>query len=118
MASEKNWWRCGELPLNLLAIGGKMDPAYAFEFTVGETYENEKGMFLVLSIAKDDMVIRWHDGEETQTSLEFQGRIQKRRQWEKTLLQEKTIAVKPAPKKAKASKRGKQAPCHSFDSDA
>lgn len=98
----------GDGPLTS-TIGGKMDPAYAFEFTVGETYENEKGMFLVLSIAKDDMVIRWQDGEEAQTSLELQGRIQNRRQWEKTLHQEKTTAAKPAPKKAKASKGAKQA---------
>lgn len=88
----------------------KMNPAYEFEFTVGETYENEKGLFSVVSIAKEDMVIRWKNGEETQTSIEFQGRIQKRRQWEKTLQQEKTAAAtKPAPKKAKASKSSKHA---------
>lgn len=72
-----------------------MNPAYEFEFTVGETYENEKGLFSVVSIAKEDMVIRWKNGEETQTSIEFQGRIQKRRQWEKTLQRRNRPPRKP-----------------------
>jgi hypothetical protein len=50
------------------------------------------------------MVIRWKTGEEIETSIEFQGRIQKRRQWEKTLQQERAAVAKPAPQKAKASK--------------
>jgi hypothetical protein len=54
-------------------------------------------------------VIRWKNGEEIETSIEFQGRIQKRRQWEKSLQQEKTAATKPAPTKAKASKRSNKA---------
>jgi hypothetical protein len=87
-----------------------MNPAYEFEFAVGETYENEKGSFSVISITKEDMVIRWKDGKETQTSIELQGRIQKRRQWEKTMRQEKTAAAKPAPKKTKGSKSSKPAP--------
>jgi hypothetical protein len=91
-------------------MGGIMNPAYEFEFAVGETYENEKGAFSVLSIAKDDMVIRWADGEEIETSIEFQGRIQIRRQWEMTLQQEKAAAAKPIPKKAKSSKSNKQTP--------
>jgi uncharacterized Zn finger protein len=82
-----------------------MNPTNEFEFTVGETYENEKGPFSVISISKGDMVIRWKNGEEAQTSIELQGRIQKRRQCGKTLQQEKEAAVKPAPKKAKASKK-------------
>jgi hypothetical protein len=86
-----------------------MNPAYEFEFTVGETYENEKGLFSVISIEKEDMVIRWDNGEEIETSIEFQGRIQERRQWEKALQLEKTAAAKPAPKKAKASKSNKKA---------
>jgi uncharacterized Zn finger protein len=86
-----------------------MNPVNDFEFTVGETYENEKGLFSVISIAEEDMVIRWNNGEETQTSIEFQGRIQKRRQWEKAMQQEKTTAAKPAPKKARASKSSKPA---------
>lgn len=80
------------------------------EFIVDEKYENEKGIFRVMSIERDEMVIRWANGEEVQTSIEFQSRIQKRRQWEKTLQEEKTAAAKPAPRKAKPSKRNKQPP--------
>ena len=80
-----------------------MNPVYEFEFTVGENYENEKGIFSVLSIEKNEMVIRWVNGEETQTSLEFQGRIQKRRQWEKALNEGKTADAKPARRKTKVS---------------
>jgi hypothetical protein len=87
-----------------------MNSAADFEFTVGETYENEKGLFSVISISKGDMVIRWKNGEEAQTSIELQERIQKRRQWEKTQEQEKTAQAKPVPKKARASRSSKQAP--------
>jgi hypothetical protein len=87
-----------------------MNSGSEFEFTVGETYENEKGLFSVISISKGDMVIRWENGEEAQTSIELQERIQNRRQWEKTLQQEKTAPAKPVPKKARASKSSKQAP--------
>jgi hypothetical protein len=86
-----------------------MNPAYEFEFTVGDTYENEKGQFSVISMEQEDMVIRWKNGEEIETSIEFQGRIQERRQWEKALQQERTAEAKPAPKKAKASKSSKKA---------
>jgi hypothetical protein len=81
-----------------------------FEFVVGENYENEKGLFSVISISKEDMVIRWRNGEEAQTSIELQERIQKRRQWEKTLQEEKTAQAKPVPKKSRGSKSSKQAP--------
>jgi hypothetical protein len=89
---------------------GKMNPPAEFEFTVGEKYENEKGPFKVMSIEKDEMLIRWANGEEAQTSIEFQGRIQKRRLWEKTLQQKAAAPPKPAPRKAKSSKSSKQAP--------
>ena len=87
-----------------------MNPSNEFEFMVGETYENEKGIFSVMSIEKDEMVIRWVNGEETQTSIKLQGRIQKRREWEKTLQKGKTAAAKPTSRKAKPSKSSKQAP--------
>ena len=87
-----------------------MDPATEFEFRVDEKYENEKGIFTVMSIERDEMVIRWANGEEVQTSMEFQGRIQKRRQWEKTLEEEKAVAAKPAPRKTKPSKSSQQPP--------
>ncbi len=90
-----------------------MNPAYEFELTVGETYENEKGLFSDISIEKEDkedMVIRWKTGEEIETSIEFQERIQKRRQWEKALQQESSAVAKPAPKKTKASKSNQKTP--------
>jgi len=87
-----------------------MNPSTEFEFMVGGEYENEKGLFTVMSIEKDEMVIRWASGEEVQTSMEFQDRIQERRQWEKNLQEEKAAAAKPPPIKTKPSKRSKQAP--------
>jgi hypothetical protein len=86
-----------------------MHPSSEFEFVLGEKYENEKGIFSVMSIEKDEMVIRWANGEETQTSIVFQGRIQTRRLWETTRQKEATAAAKPAPRKAKLSKSSKQA---------
>ncbi len=87
-----------------------MNPSTEFEFVVGEKYENEKGIFTVMSIEKGEMVIQWADGEEAQTSLVFQDRIQKRRLWEQTVQQEKADAIKAPPKKTKASKSTKQDP--------
>src|SRR5512143_239673 len=98
------------MSIKLRANGGKMNAPAECEFIVDEKYENEKGIFRVMSIEKDEMVIRWANGEEVQTSIEFQSRIQKRRQWEKTFQDEKAAAAKPAPKKAKPSKSTKQAP--------
>jgi hypothetical protein len=85
-----------------------MDSSPEAEFIVDEQYENEKGTFKVLSIEKDAMLIRWANGDEVQTSIKFQGRIQKRRLWEKALQEEKTAAAKPAPRKAKPSKPSKK----------
>ena len=61
-----------------------MEPITEFEFTVDEQYENEKGVFTVLSIHKDEMVIQWKNGEKIQTDIDLQRRIQNRRKLEKT----------------------------------
>ena len=45
--------------------------------------KNEKGIFTVLSIHKNEMVIQWKNGKKIQTEIELQSRIQKRRQREK-----------------------------------
>jgi hypothetical protein len=87
-----------------------MDPSTEFEFLVDETYENEKGVFTVKSIKKGDMVIRWENGEEAQTSILFQSRIQKRRQWERAREEKLAAAAKAAASKAKSPKSRKQAP--------
>jgi hypothetical protein len=60
-----------------------MEPTTEFEFNVDEQYENEKGVFTVVSIHKDEMAIRWESGEEIRTEIDFQRRIQERRQREK-----------------------------------
>lgn len=59
-----------------------MEQPTEIEFKVDEQYKNEKGIFTVVSIEKDQMVIRWEDGEETRTGIELQRRIAERRQWE------------------------------------
>ena len=61
-----------------------MEPITEFEFTVDEQYENEKGIFTVLSIHENEMVIQWKNGEKIHTKIDLQSRIQKRRQREKT----------------------------------
>ncbi len=60
-----------------------MEPSTEFNFTIDEQYENEKGIFTVLSIDKDEMVIQWENGKKIQTEIGLQSRIQQRRQREK-----------------------------------
>lgn len=47
----------------------------AIEFIVGGKYENVKGVYQVISITGDSMVIRWENGEEISSSIELQQRI-------------------------------------------
>ncbi len=60
-----------------------MDQPTKIEFKVDEKYENEKGVFRVISIQKDQMVIRWKNGQEIRTGIELQRNIAERRLWEK-----------------------------------
>jgi len=60
-----------------------MEPITEFKFNFDEQYENEKGVFTVLSIDKKEMVIQWENGEKIQTEIDLQCRIQERRQREK-----------------------------------
>ena len=69
------------------------------EFTVDEQYENEKGIFTVVSIDKQDMVIRWQNGAKITTNIDLQGRIQKRKQREKIIREEKENDTKSRPRK-------------------
>jgi hypothetical protein len=69
-----------------------MDQVNEIEFKVDEQYENEKGVFTVVSLHKEEMVIRWESGEEIRTAIELQRRIQERRQWEKLYKEEKARA--------------------------
>ena len=60
-----------------------MEPTTTFKFTVDEQYKNEKGVFTVLSIRGNEMVIQWKNGEKIRTKIDLQSRIQHRRQQEK-----------------------------------
>jgi len=60
-----------------------MEPITEVKFNFDEQYENEKGIFTVLSIQKNEMVIQWKNGEKTRTEIDLQRRIQERRQREK-----------------------------------
>ncbi len=53
------------------------------EFEVGGRYENMKGTYEVLSIGNDTMEIRWENGEEATTGIDFQKRIIERMEFEK-----------------------------------
>ncbi|MFC1884044.1 hypothetical protein ACFL2O_04670 [Thermodesulfobacteriota bacterium] len=82
-----------------------MEPSTNYEFTVDEQYENEKGIFTVVSIKRQEMVIRWENGETITTSTSLQGRIQERKEREKIAKEEKDKGTKKRPrKKAKTTK--------------
>lgn len=70
-----------------------------FEFTVNEEYENEKGIFTVLSIQKNEMVIKWKNGEKMTTGMDLQRRIQKRREREKIMKAAEENDKKSTPRK-------------------
>ncbi len=81
--------------------------AAAPKFEVGGTYENVKGLYEVISIEKDVMVIRWQDGAQIATSVELQQRILERMSFEKEKAAHR-VAVKP--RKSDESKKKKNAP--------
>jgi len=53
------------------------------EFEVGHKYKNMKGVYEVISINDDSMIIRWKNGEQISTSTDLQRRIIQRMQREK-----------------------------------
>jgi hypothetical protein len=81
-----------------------MDSNMEIEFQVDEQYENEKGVFTVVSIYQDQMVIRWENGEEMRTDIELQRNIQERRQWEQ-LQREKAAKTHTDPRRSEAPKK-------------
>ncbi len=78
----------------------------AIEFVVGETYENEKGLFEVLSIQRDTMVIQWESGESIETTVSFQRRIQERRRWERQMKEKKAAASSSRTRRSATRKPG------------
>jgi len=81
-----------------------MEELSGIDFKVGEKYENEKGLFEVVSIKGDQMVIQWNTGETAKSTVEFQRRIQERRLFEK--LEEEKAALSPVAKVKVATSRG------------
>jgi hypothetical protein len=73
-----------------------------FTFEVGATYENMKGPYEVISIRRNDMVIRWDNGNEIATTVDLQKRIIERMAFEKELQQ------REREKKAAAGKENKK----------
>ena len=53
------------------------------EFKVGHKYENMKGLYEVISISGDSMIISWENGERTSTPIDLQRKIIQRIQQEK-----------------------------------
>lgn len=72
-----------------------------FKFEVGSTYKNMKGVYEVVSVHKDAMVIRWNDGSEADTTVDLQMRIIERMAFEKELEEQKKKKEKKKSPKAK-----------------
>jgi len=81
-----------------------MEPITEIKFTVDEQYENEKGIFTVLSIHKNEMEIQWNNGEKVQTEIDFQRRIQERRERERIAREAKDNEGKGKSRKSAAPK--------------
>ncbi len=81
-----------------------MEPITEFNFNSDEQYENEKGIFTVLSIHKKEMMIQWENGEKNLTDIDLQRRIQERRQREKIDREKKDNEIKSQPRKSAALK--------------
>jgi hypothetical protein len=84
-----------------------MDETSEIEFHVDEQYENEKGVYTVVSMERDAMVIRWENGEEIRTDIELQRRIIKRRQREaaQRALEAEAAAKSKQPKRTADEKK-------------
>ncbi len=59
------------------------------EFEIGGKYENMKGIYEVISMSEETMQIRWENGEEVTTDIDFQRRIIERMEFEERLRVEK-----------------------------
>jgi uncharacterized Zn finger protein len=75
-----------------------------FKFEVGATYENMKGVFEVISIQREAMVIRWDNGKEAVTTTTVQKRIMERKAYEKKVQLQEKLAKQDKTKKPKKKK--------------
>ena len=80
-----------------------------FNFEVGAFYENMKGAYEVISIHKNEMVIRWDNGNEIATTVDLQKRIVERMALEKESKQRESQKKAPGGKGNKGGQK-KQAP--------
>lgn len=80
-----------------------------FTFEIGAVYENMKGSYEVISIRRNEMVIRWNDGKEIATTVDLQKRIIERMALEKESRQRER-QKKAASSKEKKRGQKKQAP--------
>lgn len=74
------------------------------DFNVGHKYENMKGVYEVISISGDSMIIRWENGEQTSTPIDLQRKIIERMQREKEERDIKKIQNEPKKPKHKNNK--------------
>lgn len=74
------------------------------EFKVGHKYENMKGVYEVISISGDSMIIRWENGEQTSTPIDLQRKIIERIQREKENRDKINISNQPKKPKDKNKK--------------
>lgn len=94
-----------------------MENSTEIEFKVGESYSNEKGVFEVMSIEGDRIVIQFESGEKIDSDIGLQRRIQDRRQWEKTK-RERDAASPPAKSRHKPTRKSeKSKPFSGLQSD-
>jgi len=81
-----------------------------FKFEVGSKYENMKGGYEVVSMHKNDMVIRWDDGSEVNTTVELQMRIIERMALEKEEEEQRILKEQKKSTKGKKKAPAKKAP--------
>jgi hypothetical protein len=77
------------------------------EFKVGESYSNEKGVFEVMSIDGDQIVIQFENGEKISSDIAMQRRIQDRRQWEQSVKEREAASPKTKPRRKAERKPAK-----------
>ncbi len=78
------------------------------EFEVGKKYENMKGIYEVISVEDDMMLIQWETGEQVSTSVDLQTRILERIELEKEMREAKKLAKARRKSRAAGGKMGEQ----------
>ncbi len=74
------------------------------EFEVGHKYKNMKGVYEVISIDDDSMIIRWKNGEQVSSPIDLQRRIIQRLQREKQERDDEKKQNQPKEPKKKTKK--------------